>query len=135
MEVIEEFSEKDVLQVHALYQREWWTRGRTVEQTRNCIAGSQICIGVVDSAGNIIGFVRVLTDFTFKAMIFDVIVEESNRGCGIGEWLINLVKSHEKLCKVTHFELYGLPELLPFYEKHGFTTEVGGIALLRCANA
>ncbi|MDQ2075205.1 GNAT family N-acetyltransferase [Marinimicrobium sp. ABcell2] len=135
MEVIEDFAEKHVLQVHALYQREWWTKGRTVEQTRNCISGSQICIGVLASDGNVIGFTRVLTDFTFKAIIFDVIVEESHRGHGIGERLISLVKSHKKLRSVTHFELYGLPELIPFYKKHGFTTEVGGIALMRCENA
>lgn len=135
MEVIEEFDEKHVLQVHALYQREWWTKGRTLEQTKNCISGSQICIGVLASDGYIIGFARVLTDFTFKAMIFDVIVEECNRGNGIGERLINLVKSHEKLRSVKYFELYGLPELLPFYEKHGFTSEVGGIVLMRCVNA
>lgn len=135
MEVIEEFTEKHILQVHSLYQREWWTKGRTLEQTRNCIFGSQICIGVLDSDGSIIGFTRVLTDFTFKAMIFDVIVEECSRGSGLGEMLINLVKSHEKLRSVQHFELYGLPELLPFYEKHGFTAEVGGIVLMRRPNA
>lgn len=135
MEVIEKFAEKHILQVHSLYQREWWTKERTLEQTRNCIFGSQICIGVLDSDGNIIGFTRVLTDFTFKAMIFDVIVEECSRGSGLGERLINLVKSHDKLRNVQHFELYGLPELLPFYEKHGFTAEVGGIVLMRRANA
>lgn len=135
MEVIEEFTDKQILQVHALYQREWWTKGRTLEQTRNCISGSQVTIGVLASNGNVIGFARVLTDFTFKAMIFDVIVEECNRGSGVGQRLINLVKSRHKLRSVQSFELYGLPELLPFYEKHGFTTDVGGIVLMRCPNA
>ena len=135
MEVVEEFTENQICQIHALYQREWWTKERTLEQTRSCISGSQVTIGVLDSSGNVIGFTRVLTDFTFKAMIFDVIVEEQSRGSGIGERLIDLVKVHKKLRGVMHFELYALPELVPFYKKHGFTTEVGGIVLMRCPNA
>ena len=135
MEVIYEFNEKYILQVHSLYQREWWTKGRTLEDTRRCLSGSQICVGVLGASKNLIGFVRVLTDFTFKALIFDVIVEESNRSHGIGEQLIELVKSHPRLVRVKHFELYGLPELFPFYEKQDFTTEVGGIALMRYINA
>ncbi|WP_338353401.1 GNAT family N-acetyltransferase [Thalassolituus oleivorans] len=124
-----------MLQVHALYQREWWTQGRTLEETKTCISGSQICIGVLEVDQNLIGFVRVLTDFTFKALIFDVIVEESYRSRGVGKYLIELVKSHKRLARVKHFELYCLPELVPFYRKQGFTTEVGGVALLRHTNA
>ena len=55
-------------------QGEWWTRSRSLEETKQCVLGSQICIGITSEADNLVGFVRVLTDFTFKALIFDVIV-------------------------------------------------------------
>ncbi len=97
--------------------------------------GSQICIGICSENDDLIGFVRVLTDFTFKALIFDVMVTQSERGKGLGNKLLSLVKNHEHLKSVKHFELYCLPEMLSFYEKHGFSANVGEIKLMRLTNA
>ena len=135
MNVIFNLNENHIAQLHALYQQEWWTKGRTLEETRNCVAGSQICIGLINTNDELIGFARVLTDFTFKALIFDVIVRENNRKTGLGERLLSLIKSHEKLQNVKHFELYCLPEMCDFYAKHGFTTDLGEIRLMRLSNA
>ncbi|MCU4676567.1 GNAT family N-acetyltransferase [Catenovulum sp. 2E275] len=98
------------------------------------ISGSQICVAVVDVHGRLNGFARVLTDFTFKALIFDLIVAPDQRKTGLGNKLINLIKEHEKLKSVKCFELYCLPELEPFYINHGFTTDVDNIKLMRYAN-
>jgi len=38
---------------------------------------------------------------------------------------------HPELSGVRHFELYCLPELVSFYQRHGFSSDVGGIQLLR----
>jgi len=84
---------------------------------------------------NLIGFTRVLTDFTFKALIFDVIVHLDHRKEKLGDKLINLVKTHSKLRQVKHFELYCLPELFEFYKKHGFDKNIGEIHLMRFQNA
>jgi GNAT superfamily N-acetyltransferase len=135
MKVICEFSEKHIEQLRVLYQGEWWTRGRSLEDTRKCVLGSQLCIGIASENDDLTGFVRVLTDFTFKALIFDVIVAQSERGKGIGNKMLSLVKNHEHLKSVRHFELYCLPEMLSFYEKHGFSANVGEIKLMRLTNA
>ncbi len=135
MNVILELSEKHIEQLHALYQAEWWTRGRSLEDTKQCVSGSQICIGITSGHDDLIGFVRVLTDFTFKALIFDVIVTQVERGKGLGNKLLSLVKNNERLKSVRHFELYCLPEMLSFYEKHGFSTNVGEVKLMRLTNA
>lgn len=135
MNVIHKLGEKHIEQLHALYQAEWWTRGRSLENTRRCVSGSQICIGITSENDDLIGFVRVLTDFTFKALIFDVIVMPTERGKGLGDKLLSLVKSHERLKSVRHFELYCLPEMMSFYEKHGFSTNVDEIKLMRLTNA
>ena len=39
--------------------------------------------------------------------------------------------AHPELAAVIHLELFFLPELLPFYEKLGFSTEMGGVRLMR----
>lgn len=135
MNVIYSLTENHIAQLNTLYQQEWWTKGRTREETKSCVAGSQICVGLIGANDGLIGFARVLTDFTFKALIFDVIVHKDHRKSGLGDKLLSLIKSHEKLQHVKHFELYCLPELYDFYAKHGFTTNIGEIRLMRLSNA
>lgn len=135
MNVIFDLDTHHIQRLHALYQNEWWTRGRTLEETRQCVAGSPINIGIVDERDTLQAYARVLTDYTFKALIFDVIVAPNQRGRGLGERLIATVKSHVKLQGVKHFELYCLPEMVPFYEKQGFLDDVGGVVLMRLENS
>jgi GNAT superfamily N-acetyltransferase len=61
-------------------------------------------------------------------------LSEIVRGQGLGRRLIDLLKSHDKLRKVRHFELYCLPALFGFYEKFGFSADVGEIRLMRWVN-
>lgn len=135
MNVIFELNEQHVQELNELYQNEWWTKGRSIEDTESCVNGSQINIGIVDENNSLQAYARVLTDYTFKALIFDIIVADNQRGKGLGNRLISLIKGHEKLRKVKHFELYCLPEMFPFYEKHGFSSDVGEIKLMRLTNA
>jgi len=134
MDVIYKLSESHIKDLHNLYSNEWWTNKRSLNQTRNCVEGSQICIGLVHN-NKLIGFVRVITDFTFKAFIFDLIINKDYRDQKLGSRLINLVKNHEKLKDIFHFELYCLPEHKIFYEKFNFADESGNLKLLRCNNA
>ena len=69
MNIIHELSKKHIEQLHALYQAEWWTRDRSLGDTTKCVSGSQVCIGITSENDDLIGFARVLTDFTFKAFI------------------------------------------------------------------
>ena len=131
MRPIFEFGETHITRLHELYQSEWWAKGRSLDETKRCVKGSQICIGLVDDTDHLVGFTRVLTDYTFKALIFDLIVAKPHRGRGLGDQLLHLVKEHEKLAAVKHFELYCLPELYEYYQRHGFTEDVGGVRLMR----
>ena len=131
MKVIYELNDSHIEQLHRLYQNEWWSNGRTLETTHKCVENSQLCIALIDTQDELIGFARVLTDFTFKAFVFDVIVREDQRENGLGDMLMSLIRSHERLADVAHFELYCLPEMSDFYARHGFTTDVGNIKLMR----
>ena len=55
--------------------------------------GSQICIGILDNDDNLIGFTRIISDFTYKVIIFDVIVSTTHRSNGLGQKLMSLVKA------------------------------------------
>lgn len=131
MNVTYTLSDNHITQLHALYQQEWWTKGRSIEDTRQCIRGSQICIGIVTDTDELVGFTRVITDYVFKAFVFDVIVRHDARSLGLGKQLVALVTTHPALKSVRHIELYCLPELVPFYGKRGFSSDVGGFQLMR----
>ena len=133
--IIYSFTEKHIEQVHQLYKQVWWGKERSYEDTKNCIQGSQICIGILDNSDNLVGFTRVISDFIYKAIIFDVIVCKDHRGSGLGKKLMHIIKNHEQLKAVKHFELYCLPEMEEFYSNFGFSTDIDGIKLMRCINA
>jgi predicted GNAT family N-acyltransferase len=134
MTIIYSFSDKHIKQLYQLYKDVGWGSQRSMEGTKSCVQNSQICIGILDNGNNLIGFTRILSDFIYKAFIFDVIVSDEHRGNGLGQKLMGLAKHHEKLKKVKHFELYCLPEMEAFYSSIGFSTDVGGIKLMRCTN-
>lgn len=134
MNIIETFTSRQIKDLHTLYQKEWWTKDRTLTETELCVKGSQLSIGVIDNENNLIGFARVLTDFTIKALIFDIIVSENYRNKNLGSTLIYAIKTHPTLNRIKHFELYCLPDMFLFYEQHGFSADVGDIKLMRCSS-
>jgi len=134
MTIIYNFSDNHIKQLTQMYKAMGWGQDRSIEDVTNCVQGSQICIGILDNNNNLIGFTRIMSDFIYKAFIFDVMVDAQHRGEGLGQRLMDLVKNHEKLMKVKQFELYCLPEMEAFYSSFGFSTEVGGIKLMRCNN-
>jgi GNAT superfamily N-acetyltransferase len=124
-------SEEQVLQLHALYQGEWWTRGRELDDVRRMLAGSDLIVALCEpETGRLAAFGRVLTDGVYKAFLFDVIVAPEYRSRGLGRGLMDAVCEHPAVRDVRHLELYCLPELVPFYAQWGFTP-ASNIQLLR----
>lgn len=131
MNFISELSESHIKQLHQLYKNEWWTKERTLSETESVVKGSQITMTLVNNQDQLQAFARVLTDYTFKALIFDLIVSPDARGQGLGRKLTSLIREHPELQQVKHFELYCLPDKCSFYETLGFSCDVGEIKLMR----
>ena len=124
--------ERHVRELHALYQGEWWTRDRSIDQVRRILDGSDRIVAVCDSTDDrLIAFARVLTDGVCKALILDVIVAPDRRDEGLGRHVMDRILEHPALASVQHVELYCLPEMVPFYERWGFSTDVAGVTLMR----
>lgn len=120
--------------LHALFGGEWWTRGRSLDNTRRMLRRTDLVFGVCERAsGRLVAFARVLTDGVFKAFVFDVIVSAGYRGRGLGSRLVRRIVEHRDLRDVKHIELACRPEREAFYERLGFTPDVGGIRLMRRA--
>src|SRR6266404_571250 len=129
---VEALSESQVEDLRRLYQSEWWTKERTLEDVRSMLDHTQILIGFADAATDrLIAFARVITDYTYKALILDVIVDPSARKTGLGRALMDATLSHSALAEVEHFELYCRPEMVSFYERWGFKDTGNSLRFLR----
>lgn len=133
-QVVEQLTEIQILELLDLYKNEFWSHKRTREQVEKMLAASDIVIGLVDECDRLVAFTRVLTDFIYRAMIYDVIVKPSHRNMGLGAKLMELVTNHPKLSSVELISLYCLPEMITFYERRGFTADVGEFHLMFYGN-
>lgn len=120
-EVISTLNEAQAMSLHELFQQEWWTKGRTFDEVKVILANS-LSIALVERATkHLVAYSRVVTDRVYIAHILDVIVYKPFRSKNVGKQLLNAILSHPDLKKVLKFELKCLPNLIPFYEKCGFT--------------
>lgn len=124
--LIDRLSDKQVEELHALYQQEWWTNHRRLDDLRRMLAGTDVIIALEDSeTGELVAFARVLTDNVYRAHLFDVIVRDSHRGQGLGKAIVDAVVDHPVIGNVEKIILSCKSELVPFYRQWGFTTELG----------
>ena len=114
----------------ALFAGTWWAASRTEADTERILAGSDVVMTARDH-NRTVGFARVLTDGIYLALILDVIVAPGARGTGVGVRLVDAVLAHPKVEGVRSVELVCQSDLVPFYERWGFTAEVGGSRLMR----
>ena len=129
--IVEILTESQVSELMDLYKNEFWSDKRTREDVVKMLASTDVIIGLVDECDRLIGITRVLTDFVYRAMIFDVIIKPTHRNMGLGAKLMDAVLNHPKLQTVEHFYLNCLPNMMPFYERWGFSDDVGEIKFLR----
>lgn len=132
--IVNTLSDSDIDQLVDLYANEFWCNKRCKNDVSLMLLNTDITIGIKDETDKLVGFTRVLTDFVYKATIYDVIVHMDWRGKDIGKQLMDSIMNHEKLKHIEYFDLNCLPEMYPFYEKWGFTTEVGELGFMRKFN-
>lgn len=85
------------------------------------LAGSDVVISVTSrSGGELIGFVRAITDGVFRAVLFDLIVAPAWRGRGLGAELVRRVHDHPEISRCGRVELICAEEMVAFYEALGY---------------
>ncbi|MEG4391126.1 GNAT family N-acetyltransferase [Microcoleus sp. BROC3] len=129
--IVETLNDSQISDLMDLYKNEFWSDKRTREDVVKMLASTDVIIAFVDESDRLIGIIRVITDFVYRAMIFDVIIKPTHRKMGLGAKLMDAVLSHPELQDVEHFYLNCLPNMMPFYERWGFTDDVGELKFLR----
>jgi ribosomal protein S18 acetylase RimI-like enzyme len=117
------FSEKknlDPAKLVRLYLQAPWAKGRSLEDAREMLRHTDVAITAWD-CDQLIGFGRVLTDYVYRATIWDVIVDKAYQRQGVGADIVKRILHHPRLKKV---ELFWLCTRMPgFYEKLGFSSK------------
>ncbi len=110
----------DPNQLTRLFQQAPWAKGRTTEDARAMLANTDLTVSAWDGE-ELVGFGRVLTDYVYRATIWDVIVAKPYQGRGIGTEIVQRILQHPRLKKV---ELFWLCTRMPgFYERLGFSSK------------
>ena len=119
-------------EVHSLFLQTWWAGDRDLTFTKALLSGSTYSWGMIGrSDQQLRGFTRVVSDGIAKATIYDVIIDDTLRGQGLGIHFLNRVISSPILQKVEHVELYCKPEMMGFYGKLNICEIKPEVRLLR----
>ncbi len=88
----------------ALFEQADWARGRALEDIQRMLTETDVTISAWDGT-QLVGFARVLTDYVYRASIWDVIVDVSYQDEDIGKGLIQRILRHTSLAQVELFWL------------------------------
>jgi ribosomal protein S18 acetylase RimI-like enzyme len=117
------FSEKKELeasQLLRLFHQAPWAKDRALDDAKDMLRHTDVALCAWDD-DQLVGFGRVLTDFVYRATIWDVIVDKAYQKQGIGTEIVQRILNHPRLKKV---ELFWLCTRMPgFYEKLGFSSK------------
>ncbi|WP_436926449.1 GNAT family N-acetyltransferase [Halosimplex amylolyticum] len=103
-----------------LYETYGWWADREEAPLRRALAATDEVVALRDEeTGDLVAAARVLTDYTYYAMVYDVIVRAGRRGEGLGEELLAALVTHPPLSDVD-LSLLAREGLVPFYEACGF---------------
>jgi GNAT superfamily N-acetyltransferase len=125
-------SDSQVEDLHRLFQNEWWTKDRTLEDVRRMLDGSAVTVGFVDpKTDRLLAFMRAITDGVYKVLLLDLVVDPAARKTGLGKKTFEAVLEHPALRDAKHFELYCRPELMTLYRRWGFEELPADIRAMR----
>lgn len=123
----------DASQLLGLFHQAPWAKGRSLDDAKEMLRHTDLTLCAWDG-DRLIGFGRVLTDFIYRATIWDVIVDRAYQGQGVGTEIVRRILNHPRLKRV---ELFWLCTRRPgFYERLGFSSkEQTGMVWSRSKNS
>ena len=106
-------------EVYELLRKAYWAKDRSESATKKAISNSLNYAIFETNTERLVGFARVVTDYSTVYYLSDVYIDEEFRGIGLGKKIVEWIVLHED-------KLFGVNGLLKtrdamnLYEKFGF---------------
>lgn len=99
----------------------FWATGRSLQGLKTMLRHSNAVVSLWQGK-RLVGFARATSDFTYRAVLWDVAIPEDLQGQGLGRQLIEAILSTPELRNVERIYLM-TSRSSGFYEQLGFTDE------------
>lgn len=116
IEISSDADKIDCLKLYAWLNDAYWARTRPREVIDRSLENS-LCFSAWDE-GEMVGFARVVTDYSTFAWLCDVFVDHDHRGKGIGKALVAEIMDHPDLQGARW--MLGTRDAHSLYQKFGF---------------
>lgn len=111
----------DINKIWLLLKNCFWSKNIPIEYIKRFVKFS-LCFGLYQKKDNqLVGFARVISDYTTYAYICDVVIDQSFRNNGLGTYLIKYILSHKDLAGLKTWTLRTSEDARSIYSKLGFT--------------
>src|SRR5687767_1142960 len=104
--------------VRKLLEQADWGQGRKNTEVAQQIHSSDAVFSVWD-ATKLVGFARVLTDYSYVATVWDFIVAKEYQGKGVGSRLLKAILGYPDMIGVRKWAVFS-PVNADFFEQHNF---------------
>jgi N-acetylglutamate synthase-like GNAT family acetyltransferase len=109
----------DLHQLQTLFQTAaFWAKDRRIEDWAIALANSKPIVSAWDGS-QLVGFARAISDGIYRATIWDVVIDSSYRGAGLGRKLVETVLMHPHVNRAERVYLMTTHQQ-KFYERIGF---------------
>ena len=79
-----------------LHRNAFWAKDRKINDLRKCLAGSDVIVSIwVDK--EIVGFGRALSDGIYRAVLWDIVIDNSHQGKGYGKIIVQSLLDSSKV--------------------------------------
>ncbi len=112
-------SKLDIEAIKLLLKQSYWANERTEETVAKSVENS-ICYGVYKN-DELVGFGRVVTDYSTVYWICDIIIDVKHRGNGLGKKLMENIMSAKELSGM--LGILATKDAHGLYEHYGFSKE------------
>lgn len=110
---------KGLIQLQDLLNKNaFWARRRSQSDIKTMLSNSQVIVSLWKQH-QMIGFGRALSDEIYRAVIWDVVIDQKYQYLGLGKKIINSILENKKISKVKKIYLM-TTNCKNFYLKMGF---------------
>ncbi len=109
----------DIKRITELLNLTYWAGNRKMDEMKKCIEHSE-CISVY-AENDLIGFARIVTDYSTMFWLCDVVVDENYRGEGIGKTIMTYISELDYYKPLKG--ILATKDAFSLYEKYGFEKE------------